>query len=460
MSHTDDPWIDPSKRAADQLDAIMRAEFSNGDIEKKEVYTYESEGESISVSEETIKIDEARTEAPVLHATNREKVRLLVITRDDTVLTEGSLAYRHLVDLSAYFLELHIIVLNEASLVGKSAASIMRPAQNVWVYPTNSTAWWRRSYDAYKVGEEQLVFSGGFRADVIVAEDLFEAGIAGRFLSKKYNRPLQLHIHEDFFDEEYRESLEHPVLYEWSYEYLLKHANSVRTKTEFQRHAVISEFPKLESATEILPNYYNLTAWRDVVPSVNLHERYPQFKFIILHVSSMHTLSHSDTVIAGAAKILRRYPTLGLVILGNGPLRHMLERQVIALGLEKQVEFEPTTPEVLSYMKTANVLVHLSEDGSEDDIVLQAAVSKLPIITNKDGIGGTLFTDGESACLCASDDSACIADGINRYLNENQDRARFGRNASEAVFDRIEQDYGAYLRSYAESVERCMVSKG
>ncbi len=458
MSKERDSWIDPGRRAADQLNSIIRSDFSLSDRESSR----ESPPSPLAeTSRDTpIEVELARKEPSVIPISqSREKARLLLVTKDVTVFEEGSMSQRSILDMRGCFLEIHVVVLNQR-LPKTEALSIVRVSENVWLYPTNSTSWWKLAYDGYKMGESQLVFSAGFRADVVVSEDVFEAGLAGWFLSKKYNRPFQLHVYEEFFEDEYVESQEHPMLYEWSLEYLLRHATSVRTKTELQRQAIIGEYPRLESVTEILPSYYNLDSWRDVEPTINLHEKYPRFKFILFHISSMRASSHSYDVIRGASKILRRYQTVGLVIVGNGPLRHTLERQAIALGLEKQIEFEPHTPDVLSYLKTANVYIHLSEDGGEDEFLLQAAVAKLPIIAHNKGIGETIFVDGESACLCAPDDVHCISESINRYLNENQERTRFGLSASEAVFDRIEQDYGAYLESYAQSVERCMISKG
>ncbi len=459
MSNKKNSWIDPGKRAADQLNSIMRSDFSSGE-DAESLSDSEEDSSEQTQTHEHIEVALARKEASVIPISkSREKARLLLITKDMSMFEEGSASQRRILDMRGCFLEIHVVVLNQR-LPKTESLSIVRSSENVWLYPTNSTSWWKLAYDGYKMGKEQLVFSSGFRADVVVAEDLCESGLAGWFLSKKYSRPFQLHIYEDFFEEEYIESQEYPMLYEWSIEYLLRHVTSVRTKTELQRQAIIAEYPRLESMTEILPSYYNLDSWRDVEPMINLHEKYPRFKFILFHISSMRAPSHSYDVIRGASKILRRYATVGLVIVGNGPLRHTLERQAIALGLQKQIEFESYTPDVLSYIKTANVYIHLSEDGSEDEFLLQAAVAKLPIIANKKGIAETLFVDGESACLCAPEDVTCISESINRYLNENQDRTRFGLSASEAVFDRIEQDYGAYLESYAQSVERCMISKG
>lgn len=470
MSNNDLVFKDPSQKASDALGTILNA----GAVENEDITIVDErlreQVTAVSVEtaipeveapvevvepESTVTVKDARSEALVLeNESNRQYTRLLFLTSEEAVLQEGSMAYAHIADLRKVFLEVHIIVLNVKKKAEETTAQ--RPFDNVWMYVTESTSWWKQGYDAYHTAVTQLEFSGGFRADIIVADDLFQAGLAGVFLSKKYTRPLQVHIHEDFFDKEFIESQEHPSLYEWSTEYILNRVTSVRTKNEFQRQAVVHTRKELEPYTELLPSYYNLEMWKDFVPTVDLHQKYPQFKFIMLHISAMNNSSHSSEVIAGASRLLRRYQTLGLVIVGNGPLRSHLERQVIALGLQTQVVFEPMPNEVLSYMKSANVLLHLSENGDEDDIILSAATVKLPLIGNLNGLAGKLFIDGESACLCDPADNRCISDSINMYLNENQDRARFALTAYEIVFDRIEQDYGAYLELYRESIERSM----
>ena len=50
------------------------------------------------------------------------------------------------------------------------------------------------------------------------------------------------------------------------------------------------------------------------------------------------------------------------------------------------------------------------------------------------------------------------ADGVNRYLSENQDRIHFAQNAFDTVLERVDQNYEAYLEAYAESIERCAIS--
>jgi glycosyltransferase involved in cell wall biosynthesis len=349
------------------------------------------------------------------------------------------------------FAEIHVIILNEAA---EATVPTVRLSDNVWLYSTESVHWWKIGFDAHRIAREQLTFAGGFRADIIVAEDPFESGAAAHFIAEKYDRPLQVHVLEDIYDPEFKERDEHNVWRLFLAHFVLSRADCIRTVSDFVRTRIADEHPHLAEFTETLPVYYNLEAWRDMTPTINLKERYPQFKFIVLHVSSMHAKSHTGEVVQGLAPILRLYPTIGLVIVGNGPLRSSLEKQVIALGIHAQVEFEPVPDEIVSHMKSANILIHLSEDPNDDPIVLEAATVKLPMIASTASIAGTLFKDSESAFLCASADPACVSYHTKAFLNDNQARARLAMNAQESVFERIEQDYMAYLLAYRSSIER------
>lgn len=380
--------------------------------------------------------------------------RVLIFTKDKSIAEEGSASFRRISGLKDVFQEVHIVILDLKT--DSEDFEVIRLFKNIWLYKTESTSWWKLSRDAYRLAEKQMIFNGVFRADVIIAEDPFESGLAGWFLSKKYESPMQLHIYEDFYDEVFLETTNHPTLYEWSVNYLLKKVKSVRTKTEFQRQAVIEENKKLKDNVETLPSYYNLEAWRDAKPAFDLKKKYSQFKFIMLHISLMRNSSHSSEVLAGAATILKKYQTICLVVVGSGPLRSHLEKQAIELGVEKQIKFEPMPSEILSHLKTAHVLLHLSENSEEDETLLAAASVKLPMIALSTGLAGKLFVDDESAQLCDVADVTCVSSAINRYLNENRDRSSFALRAHEIVFDKIVQDYDAYIEAYKNSVERCL----
>jgi glycosyltransferase involved in cell wall biosynthesis len=382
-------------------------------------------------------------------------VRLVWFTTDTDVFQSDSLAERRLRELSTLFNELHVIVLETRRRGGRPA---VRLTDNVWLYSTQSRSLWWSPFDAARLAREQLAFAGGFRADVVVTDDPFEAGWAGYFTARRFERPLQVHVLTDYFSPDFAGADSFNGLRVSLAKHVIGKAACVRTKTVTLRDRFLYEHPHLKETVEVLPVYYDLAAWRDATPVLNVKELYPQFNFSIIHVTHFDPRSHTERVIHGVARTLLQYPTVGLIIIGTGPQRAAIEKLVVALGIQRQVVFVGATSDVLSYFKTANLFVQLSESAEDDPTVLQAACSKIPLILGNQGLPLELFPDGQSAFLCPVDDATCVSQRINQFLNDNLSRTTFALNAQEIVFSRIEQDYQLYLDAFKSSVERCVVT--
>lgn len=441
---TPDPFeLDPAKRARQALDVLLD---DKGSVPRSP--------EDLSIdADPRVDVETARQENVVLaKSVARDRARVLFFTTDISILRKDADARKRLVDLRHVFAEVHVILLAPKT----EDASIVRLAETVWIYPIGGTRWWKRLLEVYRIIEKELMFANELRADIVVGEDMFEAGLFARLIARKYGRAFQLHISEDFFDTEYVQSLPHPTIYKWVSWYVLTRATSVRTKSEAQLEAVQMLNAVLRAEAEVLPVYHDLSAWRDATPALDLHERYPQFKFVMLHVCRVRTRSHTKAVIDGAAPILKQYRTVGLIILCDTLARKDIEAQAAALGLQDRIICEPLSSDTISYIKTANLLIHLSDDRSEDGVVLAAAATRVPVIANKNGVGGELFVDNTSARLCLPEDVACVTESITMYLNDNRSRTTFGIAAEEVVLEQVSQDRGAYLVAYAESVERSL----
>ena len=447
--------IDEIEREADEDIVILDPKLR----EKQDARTTSHEQEeavAAAVLATQVSVDEAMTQRPVVeHTSSRQQARLLVCTRDVGMIADESMSQKRVLELAEMFEEVHVIVLN----IDKSRRDErIRVSRNAWIYPTHSDAWWRTPFDAFRVAKAQLAFGNGFRADMVIAEDPFECGMVGYRIARKFERIFQVHVIDDFFDAHFAESAPYNDLRAWVAKFVLGKADCVRTRSAYLRDRIVESYPDLAGQAEVLPMHYDLEAWRDYVPQFDIHERYPQFKFILLHVSSMTDASRTEQVLLGAARILNRYPTVGLVIVGDGPQRDALERQIAEYDLAGKVIVESKVDELPSMMKTANLLLHFSTEESADLIVLRAAAAGLPMVVGESGIAGELFVDGESAYICPQDDPVCMGEKISHFLSENQLRARFALNAKTIVFDRVEQRYDMYVRAYKASIERCMAA--
>ncbi len=389
---------------------------------------------------------------PILSVmSDRDMVRLLIVTRDSSLTSHESIAKTRILRLSELFAEIHCIVL---TVKGDVLSAPSRLSNNVWVYPTASSHGWRMVFDAQRIAKEQLQFVGGFRADIVLAEDPFESGVAGYLIAGKYDRPFEIHVFDDFYDPGFREMENHNDLRLIAARFVLPRADGIRTRSEYLQERLMRDYKKKKQRIEVLPVYYDLEAWKRTELRFQLVERYPQFQFILLHITNMKEAAHTDRVITGLARVLMQYPHVGLVVVGDGPQYDALQKQVVTLGLRAQVVFEGMVRDLTSHMKSAHALLHISDDPEEEVYLLQAAAVGLPIIANIAGIASELFLDGESAGLCALDHPSCLSDKVQFLMNRPDARVRFAQEAEASVFANVEQNYEEYLASYRDSILR------
>jgi glycosyltransferase involved in cell wall biosynthesis len=400
-------------------------------------------------------LSHALKDSPVIvQRTERSTLRLLIFTKDASLISLGSHTQKRMLELSELFAELHCVVLTtkEAGI-----QEVSRISNTVWVYSTNSTYWWQSIFDARHIALEQLDFGGGFRADIVLSEDPFESGVAGFFIARKFNRPFQIHVFDNFYDPGFRYEDTYNNLRTFVAHLLIPRADCIRTRSRHLLERLTNDFKKRKDRMELLPLYYDLDAWKSAEPSFTLRERYPMFRFFLFHVSGMTSLSKTEDVIAGTARLLLQYPAVALVIVGDGPRYSALKRQVAMLKLQRQVIFEGMSRDLTPHFKTAHIYLHFSEDTEEEYLLLRAAASRIPIVGSMSGIGNELFLDGESAFLCPSGDTQCISEKIYRLFTDEPLRFQYRDLGDQIVFRSVEQDYATYLEAYRESIERCVL---
>ncbi len=193
-------------------------------------------------------------------------------------------------------------------------------------------------------------------------------------------------------------------------------------------------------------------------------------------VRASHGLDDDDRVVVAAGRLVRkkgfeylieaigslvaRWPTLTLVIAGNGDLEDELRGQATALGIATQVKFEGavTQPQVAEWLAAADVAVvpSVRDDAGNVDglpnIVLEALVSGTPVVATPAGGIATVAVDGETALVVPERDAAALARALERLLAEPDRGRALGRSARDTV--RRTHDWSCVAERFEESYER------
>jgi glycosyltransferase involved in cell wall biosynthesis len=130
-----------------------------------------------------------------------------------------------------------------------------------------------------------------------------------------------------------------------------------------------------------------------------------------------------------------RYPPCRLEILGDGPLRHDLEKLACELGLGSSVRFRGFSLEVAPFFESLNTFVISSLSEGLPLTVLEAMASGLPVIGT--AVGGIPELVNAAGCgwLCPPDRPDLLADSMMAAIQSKQ-RSGLGMRARSYVVER------------------------
>ncbi len=152
-------------------------------------------------------------------------------------------------------------------------------------------------------------------------------------------------------------------------------------------------------------------------------------------------------LVAAAGICLRteqRFTDYSFEIVGDGPLRGLLEKQISSLGIGGSFVLSGVLPpgETIEAMQESNLFVLPSRRASDGDrdglpnVLLEAGALGLPLITS-DNIGARDFADETTALLFRASDASALASAISRIRASSD--ATIERCL--AARDRVERDF-------------------
>ncbi len=172
---------------------------------------------------------------------------------------------------------------------------------------------------------------------------------------------------------------------------------------------------------------------------------------VILSVGRLVCKKGFDVLVEAAAVLRQRGLCLRVDIVGEGPMRRELERQIRSLGLEGTVALRGTMlwPELVQAYRNALCVVlasRITAEGDRDGIpntLAEAMACARPVVaTNVAGIS-ELVTDGETGILVPSNDPAAMAGAIEGLLKDPGRRLRMGRRSREWIGQEFDaEDWG------------------
>jgi glycosyltransferase involved in cell wall biosynthesis len=159
---------------------------------------------------------------------------------------------------------------------------------------------------------------------------------------------------------------------------------------------------------------------------------------VAVMVSSLRPEKGHDVALDTVRASLERFPSLRLVVAGDGPLRPWLERAAATLG--DRVVLASYRPDILAVLDAADVLVQPSRADAFPTAILEAMAASVPVVATDVGGIGELVRDGVTGTLVAAPPrAAAFAAALAPVLEDRGLRRRLGSAGRE----RFEQEFTA-----------------
>jgi len=384
-----------------------------------------------------------------------KELYVLMISTDRNIFLEGSDAQKRMQEYAALVKELHIIVFT------KSGFKELPFAPNARTYPTNSLSRWLYVSGAYFLAKR--LFWAGNQSDIslITAQDPFETGLAGFFISRTLRRPLHLQVHTDLFAPTFRRGsfinfLRVPIA-----KFLFRQSASIRAVSERIKTSILHKMKfavNRSPRVTVLPVFVDAEKFINTPPSFDLREEYKGFDLLVLVVARLE----KEKNVLGALRLLedtyRAKPNLsvGLVIVGSGSQEKSLRKHAARTGLGGAVFFQGWQSDLVSYYKTADLLLVTSEYEGYGRMFVEAAASGCPVLTRDVGAARDILASWNSI-ICPEKDRVCLLRNLKNLASDRTLRETLLATARAGVkrikFPTKEEYLAAYKRMWEEAAE-------
>jgi glycosyltransferase involved in cell wall biosynthesis len=172
-------------------------------------------------------------------------------------------------------------------------------------------------------------------------------------------------------------------------------------------------------------------------------------------VASLTPEKGHDVLVQAAARVLPRFPRARFLIMGQGPQRESIERQIGQLGVGEGVRLLGLRRDLPRILPACQVHVLPSHPYRETLPIstMEGMACGLATINTDVGSVRDLVVDGETGLIVPPGDPEALAAAMMQLLGDDGLRKRMGRQARRRIeegftLERTVRDYAAYFRRW------------
>lgn len=157
--------------------------------------------------------------------------------------------------------------------------------------------------------------------------------------------------------------------------------------------------------------------------------------FVVGNIARLWPEKEQASLIEAAGLLVERYPQVRFVIVGDGPLKDDLERQIRRAGLEKFVLMPGYREDFVAVLAALDAFAFPSSAEGTPMVIYSAMAMGVPIVASPVSGVGEIVEDGRSGLFIPPADAAAMAAAIEKLLEDPSLGERLGAAAKQSCHD-------------------------
>jgi len=156
----------------------------------------------------------------------------------------------------------------------------------------------------------------------------------------------------------------------------------------------------------------------------------------IITIAELHPIKRLNVLIEAMRDVSTEHSSIRLIIIGEGAMRAVLEKQIHNLQLTNHVFLVGNITEAARFLKAGNLFVLPSKSESYGYVIHEAGLAKVPVIATNVGGIKDIITTGKTGQLIEPDNAPALTEQINHFLERPEQWKMYASNLENVMHDR------------------------
>ena len=177
---------------------------------------------------------------------------------------------------------------------------------------------------------------------------------------------------------------------------------------------------------------------------------------VIVHVANLRPVKGHKYLLKALAEIVREFPHVKLVLIGEGELKSSLQDLADTLGMREHVLFLGKRQDISPFLNRADICVMPSLSEGMSNAILEYMAAGKPVVATNAGGNPELIQNGYNGFLVEKENTEELKEALLTLLQEPEKRRLIGQNGFHFVRQHfsMSQMIAKYEKVFTDSVTR------